>query len=316
MLVGLQFPTREIAPTRTAISQWIDAAASAGADYVMVSDHVLGVDPDQQEAGWDKAWMHPSAHRTRYTHKDPWHEPFTLMSFIAARSELGLMTGVLVLPQRNTALVAKQAAQVDILSNGKLRLGVGVGWNAAEFASMGMSFSDRGKRFSEQLVLLRRFWTEEVFSFDGEFHNVRAAGIAPPPVQQPIPLWLGGASLTKGVAPVAKLLDRIGRLGDGWCLDSATPPDDTTAVAIRHIRQAAADAGRDASAIGVDARLCALPLKREGLIARSENWGRLGATHLSVDPYGIGITGQPAAADTLRDLVTMTRDAYRRGAAR
>jgi probable F420-dependent oxidoreductase len=314
MQIGLQFPTREIAPTRSAIAQWVDAAAESGADYFMVSDHVLGVDPEKQESGWDKAWMHPSTHRTRYTHQDPWHEPFTLMAFMAARCELGLMTGVLVLPQRNTALVAKQAAQVDILSNGKLRLGVGVGWNAAEFASMGMSFADRGRRFSEQLVVLRRFWNEEVVSFEGDFHAVRAAGIAPRPVQQPIPLWIGGASLTKGVAPVAKLLDRIGRMGDGWCLDSATPPDDTTAEAMRHIRDAAAKAGRDGNAIGVDARLCVLPLKREGLVARAEGWGRLGATHLTIDPYGIGVTGQPDTAKALRELVTLTRDAYRCGA--
>lgn len=312
--VGLQFPTREIEPTRSAIAQWIDAAAESGADYLMVNDHVLGVEPAKQAAGWDKAWMHPSAHRTRYTYRDRWHEPFALMSFMAARCELGLMTGVLVLPQRNTALVAKQAAQVDILSNGRLRLGVGVGWNAAEFESMGMSFSDRGKRFSEQLVLLRRFWNEEVLDFDGEFHNVRAAGIAPRPVQQPIPLWLGGASLTKGVAAAANLLDRIGRLGDGWCLDSATAPDETTAAAIAHIHAAAEKAGRDGNAIGVDARLCVLPLGKEGLVARAEAWGRLGATHLTVDPYGIGITGQPGAAKALAELVTLTRDAYRRGA--
>ena len=313
--IGLQFPTREIEPTRAAIAQWVDAAAESGADYLMVNDHVLGVEPAKQEAGWDKAWMHPSQHRTRYTWQDPWHEPFALMSFMAARCELGLMTGVLVLPQRNTALVAKQAAQVDILSDGRLRLGVGVGWNAAEFASMDMSFRDRGRRFSEQLVLLRRFWNEDVVTFEGEFHHVNAAGIAPRPVQQPIPLWLGGASLTKGVAAAEKLLDRIGRQGDGWCLDSATPPDAVTAEAIRYIRDTADRNGRDGRALGVDARLCVLPLKKEGLIARAEAWGKVGATHLTLDAYGIGITGQVDAASRLRELVTLTRDAYRRGEA-
>ncbi len=313
--VGLQFPTREIECTRAAIAAWIDAAAASGADYIMVNDHVLGVAPEEQEPGWDKAWMHPSAHRARYTYRDRWHEPFALMSFAAARCELGFVTGVLVLPQRNTALVAKQAAEVDILCEGKLRLGVGVGWNAAEFSSMNMSFADRGKRFNEQLVLLRRFWSEEVVSFKGDFHEVRAAGIAPRPVQQPVPLWIGGASLTKGVAAVAKLLDRIGRLGDGWCLDSATAPDDTTAEAIRHIRGVADREGRDGNAIGVDTRLCVLPLGRDGLAARATAWGRLGATHLTVDPYGIGITGQAGADQSLKDLVDLTRASYARGTA-
>lgn len=313
--VGLQFPTREIESTRATITAWIDAAAASGADYIMVNDHVLGVAPEEQEPGWDKAWMHDSTHRTRYTYQDRWHEPFALMSFAAARCELGFVTGVLVLPQRNTALVAKQAAEVAILCDGRLRLGVGVGWNAAEFASMNMSFADRGKRFTEQLVLLRRFWNEDVVTFKGEYHEVRAAGIAPRPAK-PIPLWIGGANLAKGIPPVTKLLDRIGRLGDGWCLDSATAPDDTTAEAIRHIRAVAEREGRDGRAIGIDTRLCVLPLGRDGLIERAAAWGRLGATHLTVDSYGIGITGTAGADKALKELVDLARASYARGAAK
>ena len=307
MKIGIKLLSREWDPSPATLRSWIEIIESAGADYVVMGDHILGVAPEQQRAGWDKAWIHQSSHRTRYTFEDRWHEPFVTMGFIAAMSRLGLATGVLVLPQRNTALVAKQAAQLDILCEGRLRLGVGVGWNAAEFESVGEPFKDRGSRIEEQIGLLRRLWTEDVVTFPGRFHTLNAAGIAPRPVQQPIPVWIGGGSLAKGLDAADRPLRRIGAMADGWCTDSATYPDDTTRAAIAVIRESAAENGRDPASIGIDARMYIVKLGREGFAAQVVEWERLGATHISIDAAGLGLQADAAGAATLRDLVDTAR---------
>ena len=310
--IGLHFPSREIESSRAAIRAWIDIATDAGVDYVNMSDHILGVDPAQQPQGWDRQWMLPSSLRTPYDHLDRWHEPLVTMSFFAALCELEFFTSVLVLPQRNTALVAKQAAQVDLLCDGRLRLGVGVGWNAAEFASVGAEFGARGRRFREQIALLRRFWTEDVVTFEGEFHSVRAAGIAPRPLQQPVPIWIGGANLAKGVEPVAWLLKRIGEIGDGWCTNTGTQPNEDIRAAMQLIRATAAEHGRAPTAIGLDARLSVRLLGREGFAAHVAAWTALGATHLNIDAAGLA---PPGSADYARTVLELTRAARQTAAA-
>jgi probable F420-dependent oxidoreductase len=287
----------------------VETAADSGADYINLSDHILGVDPSQQAEGWDRAWMLPASLRQPYTHADRWHEPLVTIAFIAALAEFEFLTSVLVLPQRNTALVAKQAAQLDLLCNGKLRLGVGVGWNAAEFASVGAPFHERGRRFREQVTLLRRFWTEDVVTFKGEFHSVLAAGIAPPPVQRPIPIWIGGANVARGVEPVAGLLQRIGEIGDGWCTNTGTQPDENIQSAMRIIRTAAEGHGRNPAALGLDARLSVRSIGEHGIAAQAAAWSALGATHVNLDLAGVAAPGSGEYAGVAKKLVSMARAA-------
>ncbi len=306
--IGLHFPSRDIAGTRAALRTWMAIANEAGVDYINMSDHILGVDPAQQARGWDREWMLPTAILTPYNHQDRWHEPMVTMGFLAALGDMAFLTSVLVLTQRNTALVAKQAAQVDILCDGRLRLGVGIGWNAAEFASVGADFGSRGTRFREQVALLRRLWTEDVVTFEGEFHNVRGAGIAPRPVQQPIPIWIGGANVAKGVEPVAGRLRRIGEIGDGWVPDTATEPDERIRDAMQLIRTSATEHGRDAAAIGLDARLNVRVLGRDNVAVHAAAWTALGATHLNIDAAGLASTGTADYAQIVRELVRTVRE--------
>lgn len=311
MKIGLHFPSREIESSRDAIRRWVEIAAGSGVDYINMSDHILGVDPSRQAEGWDRAWMLPATMRQPYTHNDCWHEPLVTMAYMAALAEFEFLTSVLVLPQRNTALVAKQAAQLDLLCNGRLRLGIGAGWNAAEFASVGAPFKDRGRRFREQVALLRRFWTEDVVTFDGEFHSVRAAGIAPRPVQQPIPIWIGGANVAGGVDAVTTLLERIGEIGDGWCTNTGTEPDDRVRDAMRVIRAAADRHGRNPACIGLDARVSVREMGEDGLASRVAAWSSLGTTHVNLDIAGVAEPGSADYGRTVNRLVSLARKAAR-----
>ena len=206
MELGVKFPSREIGTDSVLIKEWGLAAAEAGYSYICLIDHVLGVDPrvhPQWGAGFPE-----SANRQPYTIGDPFHEPMVTMGFFAGITGLGMSTAILVLPQRQTALVAKQAAEVDILSGGRLRLGVAVGWNPVEYTALGQDFHRRGDRLDEQMTLLRRLWTGETVSFDGQFDQIEGAGISPLPIQRPIPLWVGGFT--------ERVLRRVGELADGW----------------------------------------------------------------------------------------------------
>jgi probable F420-dependent oxidoreductase len=201
------------------------------------------------------------------------------------------VTGVLVLPQRQAVLVAKQAAEVDILSGGRLRLGVGVGWIPTEFAALGADYGNRGARSEEQIAVLRALWTEPVVTFEGRWHRIEASGISPLPVQRPIPIWIGG------MAEAA--LRRAGRLGDGWFpLD--IPPDDTARGMIERLRAYAAEAGRSPDAVGVEAFLTLAKVPRERWAGHVEAWRAAGATHLSVSTIGAGFPSPQAHIDALQ----------------
>jgi probable F420-dependent oxidoreductase len=228
---GAVFPQNEIGSDPGAVRDFAQAAEDLGYDYLLAYDHVLGADP----AGRDD--FTPG----RYTHEDMFHEPFTLFAYLAALTErIELATGVLVLPQRQTALVAKQAAEVDVLSGGRLILGVGSGWNYVEYESLGEDFRTRGRRLEEQVGLLRRLWAEPIVDFEGEFHRVPRAGLNPLPGRE-IPIWMGGG------APA--VLDRIGRIGDGWYSTQGKP--DLLERDIAAIHESARNAGRDPSEIGI-----------------------------------------------------------------
>ena len=284
------FPTRELPPDVDDIATWVDAAVDCGFDHIVAADHVLGVDPVGAPE-WAASWPHPTDFRSAYTHEDVFHEPFVLFGFLAARCRLELVSGVLVLPQRQTVLVAKQAAEVDVLSGGRLRLGIGVGWNRVEFQALGVPFERRGRLMEEQIELLRRLWTEPVVDFEGEFHTVRSAGLQMLPVQRPIPLWVGGD------APV--VLERIGRVGDGWYCNAREAPGEVFAEKVAAIRAAATAAGRDPDAIGVETRQIVAPGDTE-LDEAIAMWRRYGVTHLAIDTMNVGRTTVEEHVDALR----------------
>ena len=222
-----------------------------------------------------------------------------MFGYLVAVTSLELVTGIIILPQRQTALVAKQAAEVDLLTRGRFRLGVGLGWNPVEYEALGQSFEQRGRRLSEQIEVLRRLWTETSITYTGTFDTVIGAGIAPPPIQRPIPIWIGGVS-----DPAYR---RIGRLADGWF--PRIPPDETLQQALEVIGAAAREAGREAGSIGMEARVSWAPTNVDGFSTEVEAWRQAGATHLTVDTMSTGqttvdehITALQRAADVIASV--------------
>ena len=240
-----------------------------GFTHLLAYDHVLGADPAVH-----RDWAGP------YDVDTTFHEPLVMFGYLAAvTTTLELVTGVIILPQRQTALVAKQAAEVDLLTGGRFRLGVGLGWNAVEYEALGENFGDRGRRSEEQIELLRRLWTERSVTFEGRHHRVVGAGVAPLPVQRPIPLWIGAAS--------PRAYARVGRLADGWFPMFGPGPrlDEARAV----VDEAARDAGRDPASIGMEGRV-SWQGDSDAVLAAIEAWRQIGATHLTVNTMGAGLT--------------------------
>jgi probable F420-dependent oxidoreductase len=291
MRVGAVFPHTEIEPDAAAVRAWAVAVAELGFDHVLAYDHVTGVDP-AVHAGHTAAAHAAGATSARpYDVTDRFHEVMVLLGFIAGICPaLGLLSGVLVLPQRQTALVAKQAAEVDLLSEGRLRLGVGVGWNAIEQRSLGQYFSLRGRRIDEQIELLRLYWTEPTVRFSGGFDWADGVGIAPLPPQRPIPIWLAGGSSPRALA-------RVGRLGDGW-LPVGTDPRELHAQ-LELVRVAATAAGRDPSSLGLQGRMRAVGEPAQ-LASELGEWRALGATHVALDTMRCGLEGAEQHVAALR----------------
>jgi len=268
MKIGVVFPQTEIGNDPAAIREYAQAAEELGYTHVLAYDHVLGANPDRPGG-----WAGP------YTFQTPFYEVFVLFSYLAGITQrLELVTGILILPQRQTALVAKQAATLDLLSGGRLRLGVGLGWNEVEYTSLNENFHNRGSRSEEQVVLLRRLWTEPLVDFKGKWHTIPDAGILPMPVQRPIPIWFGGDA-----EPV---LRRTARLGDGWMPNYRDPAQARpTLDLLDHFLE---EAGRSRSQIGIEPRISygAGDLKTWEALLRG--WQDLGATHLSFNTMGSG----------------------------
>ncbi len=221
MQIGVVFPQTEVGAAVADVRRYATQVEAFGFTHLLAYDHVLGADPEAH-APW----------RGPYDVTTTFHEPFVLFGYLAACTRLELVTGVIILPQRQTALVAKQAAEIDLLTEGRFRLGVGLGWNAVEYEALGASFGDRGRRLSEQVPLLRRLLSEAVVTHVGTFDRITAAGLAPLPHQRPIPIWIGGES-----PPAYR---RIGRLADGWIPEVPPGPELDDAMAI--IAEAAIDA--------------------------------------------------------------------------
>ncbi len=271
MQIGAVFPQTEIGNDPVAIRDYAQAVEAMGYRHILVYDHVLGASTATRPD-----WRGP------YTSDTPFHEPFVLFGYLAAVTrKLELVTGVIILPQRQTALVAKQAAEVDVLSGGRLRLGVGVGWNPVEYEALGEDFGTRGKRCDEQIEVLRKLWTAPVVNVRGQWHTIDHAGINPLPVQRPIPIWIGGES--------DAALRRAARLGDGWLPQSQRPLDDGTEQRLTRLRELLVAAGRAPASFGIEARLSVSRVPQDTWADYAATWQRLGATHLCVNTMGFGL---------------------------
>jgi probable F420-dependent oxidoreductase len=268
MQIGVVFPQTEIGAAVQGVRAYGLGVEELGFSHVLAYDHVLGADPEVH-----KPWNGPYDVHTTF------HEPFVLFGYYAAITSLELVTGIIILPQRQTALVAKQAAEVDLLTSGRFRLGVGLGWNAVEYEALGKEFTNRGARVDEQIALLRRLWTESTVTHDGAFERVTGAGIAPLPVQRPIPIWLGAQS--------RRAYERVGRLADGWF--PMMPPGPQLDEARAIVEQAALDAGRDPSTLGMEGRVSWTDAGVDMVVHQIGKWRDAGATHVSINTMNAGL---------------------------
>ena len=289
MEIGVSVPIVEIGDDFGALRDYIQAAEDLGYAHVRILDHVLGAVPEK----------HPEVPHFPYSHESYIHEPFTLMAYLAAVTEkIGLTTGILILPQRQTALVAKQAAEVDLLSGGRLRLGIGVGWNSVEYEALGVDFATRGSRCDEQIEVLRQLWTEDVIDFHGKYHDITHAGINPLPVQRPIPIWIGAGRSTSPTPPNAAIR-RIGRLADGYFPMFA--PDSGGQAILGRIREQAEAAGRDPSEVGFEGRITITADNNpEDWLTELKSWEEIGASHIAAGLRGA--TSPDAHIDAIRRL--------------
>jgi probable F420-dependent oxidoreductase len=265
------------------VRDWAQAAEDLGFDHIVAFDHVLGASTANRPD-----WTGP------YTSESLFHEVMVLFGYLAAITRrVELVTSILILPQRQTALVAKQAAEVDVLSGGRLRLGIGVGWNPVEFEALGRDFHTRGAQCDEQIAVLRALWADPVISFDGKWHTITEAGLNPLPTRRSIPIWIGGSA--------EAVVRRVGRLADGWIPQSALPHDRVRSDLDR-IRAIAAEAGRSPDAIGLEGRIRLHETPAADLAKSAQIWRDLGATHLYVNTMNAGLATPQAHVDTLHDL--------------
>jgi probable F420-dependent oxidoreductase len=265
MRIGVVFPQTEIGGEVDAVRRYGTRVDDLGFTHVLAYDHVVGADPTVYQ-GWNRPY---DVHST-------FHEPFVLFGYLAALTALELVTGIIILPQRQTVLVAKQAAEVDLLTRGHFRLGVGLGWNQVEYEALGRDFTDRGRRIEEQVELLRRLWTEQTVTHEGPSERITAAGLAPLPVQRPIPIWFGAQS--------ERAYRRVGRLADGWFPQIPPGPKLDEARAI--VERAATEAGRDPAAIGMEGRVTWGDGGIEALLHHIDRWRSAGATHVAINTMG------------------------------
>ena len=294
MEMGVVFPTHEIGTDPLAIRDFAQAADDIGYTRMVAYEHILGAHPERPE-GSPWRGLGSRGGRPPYTHETPFHEPLVVFAYLAGLTRsIEFMTGVLVLPLRQTALLAKQCAELDIVSGGRLVLGVGVGWNSVEFEALGEDFTTRGRRMEEQITLLRWLWEEPVVTFEGSFDRVMKAGINPLP-DRLIPIWIGGT------ADVA--LERAGRLADGWHLPRVyrgMPQEFGKELAKVHA--AAEAAGRDPAALGVSSNLHAVGLDLDQQLALAESSREAGITHLQFNTLEVGYTSVEEHIQALHDF--------------
>lgn len=288
MKIGVVFPQTEIGSDTGGIREYVQSAESLGYNHILIYDHVLGADTD-----YYRDWQGV------YKLEDQFHEPFVLFGYMAAlTSTIELTTGIIILPQRQTVLIAKQAAQIDILTGGRLRLGIGIGWNDVEYEALGQNFHNRGKRSEEQISLLRELWTSKSVNFEGKWHRVRHAGLNPPPIQRPIPIWFGGGS--------DQVLRRIGAMGDGWITTARNMSlNETFRDKIEKIHYYARENGRNPEDIGIEGTIVAGKGTPEDWASSLAEWKSYGATHVSFNTMNSGFTTVGQHVDAISRFINI-----------
>ena len=270
MKIGISLPVRELKDDLEAIKAFAQAADELGYTHLRVPDVVL---------------------RPENGHM---HEPMTLMAYIAAVTKnIELVPSVIILPSRQTVLVPKQAAELDVLSHGRLRLGIGVGGSAEEFEAMGADFHTRGARCEEQMALLKQLWTQTTVEFDGRWDKVSGAGLNPLPIQRPIPMWIGASSV-----PIPRIRKRIGRLADGWFV--LCTPEEFLNVQT-DIRKAAEEAGRSPSEIGTEAGVAVVGPREAEWKDRVSGWRKAGLSYLCLRTLAGGLDAR-GHIDTMQQV--------------
>lgn len=279
MNIGVIYPQLEFGDDPAAMRDYAQTAESLGFTHIVAYDHVLGANPNRP-GGW----------KGPYTHESTFHEPFVLFSYMAAFTQkIGFVPGIIILPQRQTALVAKQASTLDVLSGGRLRLGVGLGWNEVEYTALNEDFHTRGRRIEEQVEVLRQLWTQPLVNFTGQWHTIPDAGLKPLPVQRPIPIWFGGHA--------EAALRRIARLADGWLVNH---PPEKAGLELAKLEQYLADAGRSRAEFGVEARISYGDGNPANWTALLQEWQTLSVTHLSFNTMGAGLDTPAAHLGAIR----------------
>lgn len=280
MKLSVSFPQDRTMTDSGAVRAFAQAVEDLGIDQLTVADHVLGGD----------AALRPER-AGRYTVDDPFREPFILMAFMAScTSSLQLGTSVVILPQRQTVLAAKQMAEIDILSGGRTMLGVGIGWNELEFEALSQPFRNRARRIEEQIAVMRALWTERAVTFHGEWHHIEAAGLTNMPIQRPIPVWMGGSA--------DAAMRRIARLADGWTTSFNTPEEFAAQRETFHgyVREA----GRDPAAVPMSPRVPIRAADADQWPGTVAAWRSIGATHLGVSTNSSGAASVDEHIDLLR----------------
>ena len=284
MRIGVGFPYEAIGTDPALYRAYAQRAEELGFGHMTFIDHVLGA----EHARRDPPFEGP------YTEESVFHEPLTLISWLAAATDrLELCTNVLILAQRQTALVTKQATEIQILSGGRLRLGLGTGWNYIEYESLGVPYAGRGARLEEQVEVLRTLWTEPVVDYRGRFHRIDRAGQRPLPGST-IPIWFGGFSDAQQ--------ERCARLGDGFVFMRMSR---LSLGAVGKIRDRAGELGRDPDALGFEAPAAGTGAELAGAI---ERWGAAGGTHVTVEVPGEGGDLLGGLARVARDLGGLLRE--------
>ena len=286
--IGVVFPQTEFGSDPSAIRDYAQTAEGLGFSHVLAYEHVLGVNP-QRPGGWDGLYDYTSA----------FFEPFVLFSYMAAVTyDLGFVSGIMVLPLRQTALVAKQAASLDLLSRGRLRLGVGVGWNEVEYRSLGEDFNQRGRRIEEQVEVLRKLWCCPLVDYEGEFHRIPDAGINPLPLQKPIPIWFGGHA--------EAVLQRTARLGDGWLPNYPSAAE--ARPSIEKLKKYLEENGRSPLEFGIEARMSFGKGKADSWQKTIQEWKEIGATHLSLNTMRLGFSRASEHINALKTFAAAILD--------
>jgi probable F420-dependent oxidoreductase len=281
MQLGTLLPEGDIGGAPATVREYAQAAEAIGYDFIEAPDHVLGVNAASRP-GWD-----------RNDNDDLFHDPFVLFGYLAGcTSRLGFSTGVLILPQRQTVLVAKQAACLDVLSGGRFRLGIGVGWNEVEFTGLNENFHNRGRRSEEQVQVMQKLWAEPHVTFKGRWHTIQDAGINPRPASGKVPVWFGGHH--------DRTLDRIAKWGDGW-MPNAYPADHTATEIFDRLRHLTEAAGRDPAKVGIEVWV-SMGTGSEADWARDTRfWKAAGASHICLTTTFNRRHHQRIAGQTLSD---------------